>query len=152
MGRKRQAKLQTQQAQRQDQPRTRKPYRAASDTDAVEASRSDIEIILNLPRLARIALILVPTFALVVVLQPLIDAIYLRYFFTMETRNTPSLVMAALTLLFFLAGWMLVVGNVGETPPAGRAVRVYLYASIALVLFAVLWLGYLLFNNMLLGG
>ncbi len=156
MGRKRQAKQLANQRISQStsqQPQSAEPQGAAmsaaseADTTAPE-SRNDVEIILGLPRLARIILVIIPTFAAVVVLQPLIDTIYLRYFFSMETRDAAALVTAAVALVVFLIGWLLVVGNAGETPPVRRSVRVYLYLAIALVLFAVLWLAYLYVTNL----
>jgi hypothetical protein len=109
---------------------------------------AEIETILSLPRLVRIGLVILPTFALVAIVQPIIDGIYLRYFFTMETRGAASLITAAIVLGYFLAGWLLIVGNIGEAPPQRRAVQIYLLVSIVVVLLAVFWIGYLFFTNL----
>jgi hypothetical protein len=143
MGRKRQAKQAREQVTQEQS--TSSPVRTVRTERPV---RSDVETILNLPRLVRIILVILPTFALVLILQPVIDWIYLRFFFTIETRSLASLINAAAALVFFLAGWWLIVGNVGDTPPQRRAAQVYLYLSIAFVLLAVLWVGYLFFSNL----
>jgi hypothetical protein len=143
MGRKRQAKQ-----GREQSGHAQSVSNTGTTVRSERPVRSDLETILSLPRLVRIFLIVIPTFAVVVILQPVIDAIYLRYFFTMETRNLASLVTAAIALLYFLAGWLLVVGNVGEAPQPRPALRIYLYLSIAVVLLAVLWVGYLYLTNL----
>lgn len=155
MGRKRQRKQAREQDHEQatEQPiqqiqTTANTSRLARATRGDRPARSDVETILSLPRLVRIGLVILPTFALVAIIQPIIDAIYLRYFFTMETRGVPSLITAAAALGYFLTGWLLIVGNIGETPPPRRAVQIYLYLSIGIVLLAVFWIGYLYFTNM----
>ena len=66
----------------------------------------------------------------------------------METRGVASLVTAAIALGYFLAGWLLIVGNIGEAPPQRRGVQIYVLLSILIVLLAVFWIGYLFFTNL----
>lgn len=139
MGRKRQAQ------QRAEEQRSSPASSASMDT---QEPRGDLETILSLPRILRMGLVILPTFAVVVILQPIIDMIYLRYLFTLETRSAASLITAAVALVYFLAGWLLIVGNVGERPPERRIARAYLYVSIGVLLCAVLWAAYLFFTNL----
>jgi hypothetical protein len=143
VGRKRQTK-----AARSQLETIQSTSNTGSAIGSAQRSRNDVEMILGLPRIVRMILIIIPTFALVVILQPIVDTIYLRYFFTMETRGAASIITAALALIFFLAGWWLIVGTVGEQPEQRRATQVYLYLCIGVVLLAVLWIGYLYLTNL----
>ncbi|MCU0496919.1 MAG: hypothetical protein MUF87_06160 [Anaerolineae bacterium] len=107
--------------------------------------------LLRLPRLLRIILIFVPTFAVTLVIAPVIDALYLRYFFTPETRILPSLVIAGVALVMYMIGWVLIVGTSGEQPEERQAAVWYTIASILTVLLAFMWLTYLFFTNLRIG-
>ncbi|MBC8171605.1 MAG: hypothetical protein H7X77_08025 [Anaerolineae bacterium] len=103
--------------------------------------------ILGLPRVVRMILIVFPAMATTIIFTQVVDMIYLRFFFTMETRQVPSLITSGLALVVYMIGWMLVVGTRGEKPQERSAVKWYLIASIILILFAFLWLMYLVFEN-----
>lgn len=92
---------------------------------------------LRLPRLLRIIGVAVIALAVVLSVSPLVDYIYLMYFFTEETIVLPSLVTAAIGILTYILGWWLLVGTVGELRPARRLVLVYLvigFLALCLVL------------------
>lgn len=66
-------------------------------------------------------------FALMVVilLFPLVDHVYLRFFFTLETSMIPSLVSVGFGSLMYVVGWRIYVGTVNTTPPAEKSVLWY---------------------------
>jgi hypothetical protein len=47
---------------------------------------------------------------------PLVDMVYLQFFFTLETRIVPSLVSSMIGLGMYLWGWWLLVGVAGDSP------------------------------------
>ncbi len=94
---------------------------------------------LKRPRLARIIAVAVFALAVTLVISPMVDYLYLRFFYTDETRILPSLVTAAFGILVYFLGWWLLVGTVGEPRPARPAVLVYVTLGIiALCLVIVL--------------
>jgi uncharacterized membrane protein len=68
----------------------------------------------SLPRLARIALTLFIALTAVLVAQPILDTLYLRYFFDFQTRGLPANLAAGVGVIAFIAGWVLLVGHSGE--------------------------------------
>ncbi len=94
---------------------------------------------LGLPRLVRIIAVAIFTLAFTLAVSPLVDYIYLVYLFTEQTRVLPSLVSAAIGVGFYVLGWWLLIGSVGEPRPARPAVLVYVTVGIlALCLVIVL--------------
>jgi hypothetical protein len=85
---------------------------------------------LRLPRLVRIIAVAIFSLAFTLAVSPVVDYTYLSYFFTEETRVLPSLVTMAIGVVFYVLGWWLLIGNVGETRPARPAVLVYVTVGI----------------------
>ena len=85
---------------------------------------------LRLPRLLRIIVVAIFALAFTLAVSPLVDYLYLRYFFTEETRVLPSLVTAGIGIAFYVLGWWLLIGTVGETRPARPAVLLYVTVGI----------------------
>ncbi len=72
-------------------------------------------------------------------LTPLIDRIYLQYFFDFNTRVIPALISTAAGLLFYGVGWRLIIGYAGEQPSARPAILWYVsIGAAACVIVAVL--------------
>jgi hypothetical protein len=72
-------------------------------------------------------------------LSPIIDEIYISYFFSEATRIVPSLLAAAAGLVMYVLGWVLTVGTVHEPLPERGAVLWYgLLGLLALVLVAAM--------------
>jgi hypothetical protein len=93
---------------------------------------------LRLPRLLRIITVAIFALAFTLAVSPLVDYIYLSYFFTEETRVLPSLVSAAVGVAFYILGWWLLIGTVGETRPARPAVLVYVLVGIIALFLVIL--------------
>jgi uncharacterized protein YhhL (DUF1145 family) len=81
--------------------------------------------IVHWPRPVRIVVTLVFALAVTLAFSPLIDDIYLRYFFHPSTRVVPSLVSVFAGLCMYVAGWLLVVGTVDGELPSRLAVLLY---------------------------
>ena len=96
--------------------------------------------LIRLPRLVRIMLAAVLALALTGAIFPLVDQVYIQYFFTPETRIVPSYVSAGLGALVYLVGWLLIVGPTGENRVSSHPmVVVYLLTGmVALCLDIVL--------------
>lgn len=89
------------------------------------------------PRLVRILIVALFALAVTLALSPLVDYLYDRFFFSMQTREVPSLVSASFGLLMYLLGWWLMVGTVGEKPEARAALLWYIGTGVAALLFVV---------------
>jgi hypothetical protein len=139
MGRKQQAKRLSQEAVQQVNAVPSMPPLESPPRDAVTW-------VLGLPRLLRIILIAIPAMATTIIFVPVVDSIYLRYFFSMQTRMLPSIIEAGIALTVYLIGWVLVVGTSGEKPQERRAVRLYLSATLILMALASVYLAVLLWN------
>jgi hypothetical protein len=95
--------------------------------------------VLRLPRLARVGLVSLVALSVTVALFPLVDSVYVQFFFNQATVILPSLVSAGFGLVMYIVGWWLVVGTVGEAPPARTGVLWYAaFGLLAIVLIIVL--------------
>ncbi len=94
--------------------------------------------VLDLPRVARIGLCAIFALAVTFALFPLVDYLYLRYLFTMETRVLPAIVSAGFGLVIYMLGWWLIVGMRGEKPPARLLILWYVGAGTAAVIFVII--------------
>lgn len=92
-----------------------------------------IHRVLALPRWARA--LIAGLFGLVVTIgvSPLVDYIYLSFFYTEETRVLPSIISVSLGILMYMLGWWLIVGTTGEKPPVRRAVLWYVGVGIFMI-------------------
>ncbi len=93
--------------------------------------------ILGLPRLWRLVFVVLSSLALVAVIFPAVDYIYLERFFSVDTRIVPSLVSALTMLLMYGAGYILLVGWRGEVPRARRIILVYVLLGFLMMGIAV---------------
>jgi hypothetical protein len=114
-------------------------------TKTAEVRRTlDLAYLLNgviqLPRLARILLCALFALAVTLAFSPLIDYLYDRYFFDMNTVIVPALVTATLGLITYMIGWWLLVGTVGERPAVRTALVWYLgigLLAVAVVVYLI---------------
>jgi hypothetical protein len=107
---------------------------------SVSVSERFVQRLLGLPRLGRIAIIALFAIAITLALNPIIDTVYLNYLYTPETVIAPALVAVAFGLAMYLVGWQLMVGTVGETPPARLVVLWYVGIGALAILLIVVWL------------
>ncbi len=118
---------------------SRRPKRQSRKSGSADPSRiRGVNWLLTLPRSVKI--VLNGGFALSVTLAlfPVVDEIYIRLFFNENTVIAPALVSVSFGLVMYLAGWMLIVGTVGEHPPARLAVLWYCGIGILAVFVVIL--------------
>jgi hypothetical protein len=78
-------------------------------------------------------------------LSPVVDAVYLRYFYNDATTLVPSLVSTGAGLVMYVLGWFLIVGTVDEDIPARVAILWYgglglLAVSLVLIMLVIGWI------------
>lgn len=91
--------------------------------------------LVGFPRMIRI--IIVAFFALMIVLAvfPLVDSIYLDYFFSPDTVVVPAIVTVAIGSLAYIFGWYVYIGTVGTIPPAkNRVLWYFVLGSVATII------------------
>lgn len=96
-----------------------------------------VDRVFLLPRFARILLVIIPALAVTFIFSPVIDEIYLRFFYTPQTAELPAWIAALMAVGMYLVGWYYVVGMVGEEPTLRRETRWYLILSAEFVLLAL---------------
>jgi hypothetical protein len=125
----------------------RKRRKAAVALDAQAAVNSPnetggvIEQTLALPRWGRLLLVALFSIAAALLATPIIDNVYVTYFFDMETRMLPSFVSTAFGFMVYAIGWWLIIGRVGEVPPPRKTALVYVLlglGALATVLILIL--------------
>jgi hypothetical protein len=107
-----------------DHPRERVPY-------ATYIMRK----ILEWSRLKRIVLICVFGMALTAAVFPVVDYIYITYFFNPDTRIIPSFVSVGIGIIMYAVGWFYLVGTRGEKRPERVGVLIYMLVGILVILF-----------------
>lgn len=102
-------------------------------------------LMLGLPRVLRILIVALLALMTVLAVSPIIDEVYLTYFFDLSTdpsrleRLLPSFVTAAIGLASYMAGWIMVVGAVGEERRVTRNLLVYLGICVIALLLVIIW-------------
>jgi hypothetical protein len=98
-----------------------------------------VDRLLLLPRSSRILVAVIPALTLAFILSPLVDEIYLRFFYSPQTAELPSWITAATAVLMYFAGWYYLVDHPGDDPTSRRETRWYVLVSIGIVTLAVVW-------------
>ena len=93
--------------------------------------------ILGLPRIVRIGLVMAYSVGLTLLLMPLIDNLYLTYFFASETVLVPALLAAGAGVVMYMIGWRLMIGYVGELPPERPVIWMYVFLGSLILLLVV---------------
>lgn len=121
----------------------KRPQRPAKTTARVALPPPLGERLLNrlltLPRLARILIAAVPAIAFAALIQPVVDAVYLRFFFDEETRTSPAWVISFFAIGMYFAGWYFIVGYRGVEVSQRRGAVWYVVLSIAIIALVVVW-------------
>jgi len=99
-----------------------------------------IHRVLGLPRLARIGIAALFALAVTLTISPIVDTLYLSYLYTPETVIAPALVSTGFGLVMYFVGWQLIIGPVGEIPPARMMVLWYVGIGVLAIAIVVLWL------------
>jgi hypothetical protein len=96
--------------------------------------------LVDLPRLVRVLIVAFFAVMATLALMPLVDHIYIRFFYTAETVMVPSLVTVALASIMYIGGWWIYIGTVHTTPPARRRVLWYFAVGIAVTIIVIVLL------------
>ena len=98
-----------------------------------------MDTLLCLPRPARIGVAALLALAVTLALSPVIDALYLRFFFDDATRGLPALIAAGFGLAMYRVGWWVLVGTRGEQPARHRRALLWylVIGAAALALVAI---------------
>ncbi len=110
-----------------------------SRQDDQSKSKGFVESLLAFPRLVRIIIAGVFALAVTLSLSPIVDEIYLAYFYSDSTLMLPALVSGGLGLLMYIAGWLVLVGFVGEEITPSWMVVVYLLVGLLAVVLVIAW-------------
>ncbi|MBL8134347.1 MAG: hypothetical protein JNL42_20970 [Anaerolineae bacterium] len=93
--------------------------------------------ILSLKRYQRIGLVMVYSIGLTLLLMPLVDNVYLSYFFSSQTVLVPALLSAGAGIFMYAIGWRLMVGYVGDLPPERTSVVIYVLTGTVILLMVI---------------
>lgn len=78
------------------------------------------------PRLLRIGVVFVFALASTLAVFPLVDQLYVRWFFDENTVGLPALASAGIGAMMYVLGWVVFVGTAGDTPRIRWITWVYL--------------------------
>lgn len=112
--------------------------KAAVKPSEASFSERTIARLVHLPRVTRIALAAVFALALTLAITPIVDRVYMDNFYDPTTRGVPAMISTALGLVFYVVGWRVIIGYVGETPPARRSVFWYAAIGVASCILVIL--------------
>ncbi len=97
--------------------------------------------LVRLPRIMRIVIALFFATMVTLAISPLVDHIYIRYFFTAETVIVPAMVTVSIASMMYIWGWWGFVGTVNTVPSASNYVLLYfaigLVATISVIVLLV---------------
>lgn len=106
------------------------------------------EQITSMNRLLRLLLAFIFAISTTLAVSPLIDTIYLQYFFTPETRILPSLIAMGLGLVMYAFGWFYLVGSSGQPIMMTRGLKWVIYIGILTIGIIFLWMTGLLLTSL----
>jgi zinc transporter ZupT len=86
---------------------------------------------IQMPRMVRIIFVILFAVNVTLLVTPVIDNLYITYFFDWNTRILPSLVSAGAGFLVYLIGWVLLIGIGKSTPQARLSTLLYFFAGVA---------------------
>lgn len=90
--------------------------------------------ILNLPRMVRFLMVMIFALAYVLLFFPIVDHLYVEFFFDPATLIAPSLVSMLIGGAVYVIGWRLIVNPPIKPPPAPMPIIIYCTLSL-IVLF-----------------
>jgi len=94
----------------------------------------------RLPRLLRIVIALFFATMVTLAISPLVDHIYLRFFFTAETVIIPAMVTVSIACVMYIWGWWGFVGTVDTVPSASNHILLYFVIGIVATISVIVLL------------
>ena len=95
--------------------------------------------LLALPRVVKMLIAGVLALATTLAVSPIVDELYLRFFYTRSTIIAPSLISAGIGFVMYIVGWQLIVGTVGEQPENQSPVLWYLLIGLLALILVMVW-------------
>ncbi len=102
--------------------------------------------LVGFPRLVRILIVAFFAFMIVTALFPLVDSIYLDYFFSPDTTILPALFTVTMGSVVYIWGWYIYIGTVGTTPPAKRIILWYFVLGLIATILVIGLVAYGIFD------
>lgn len=105
------------------------------------SSESIIKRILHAPRIVRIIIVAVVGILFTSLVFPLVDSIYINYFFSESTTILPSFISTGFGIAIYGVGWWLLVGTRGTELQERPIILWYIIGSViifALVIILIL--------------
>lgn len=81
--------------------------------------------LVQLPRFIRLLIAVFFSVMVTLAVSPLVDHIYLRFFFTVETVMIPALVTVTIGSTMYIWSWRIYIGVVNTIPPSEKRVLWY---------------------------
>lgn len=94
--------------------------------------------LVRLPRLIRIVIALFFATMVTLAISPLVDHIYLRFFFTTETVIVPAMVTVSIASIMYIWGWWGFVGTINTVPQASKYVFLYFVVGIVATISVII--------------
>ncbi len=98
-----------------------------------------IEALLNFPRITRIIIAGMFALSLTLALSPVIDRLYVAYFYSEDTLIAPMIISVILGVLMYILGWFAIVGIAGEKLMPSKGIVAYLVMGMVAVLLVLAW-------------
>ncbi|PJF29426.1 MAG: hypothetical protein CUN52_08440 [Phototrophicales bacterium] len=98
------------------------------------------EQITSMNRLLRLFVVTIFAISTTLAISPLIDSIYLQYFFSPETRIIPSLIAMIGGVCMYIVGWIYLVGSARQIILVTRGLKWYMYIGIGTIIIILLWM------------
>jgi hypothetical protein len=94
------------------------------------------------PRYGRMAVVFASVLVLALLLQPIVDTVYLNYFYQQGVSSTelPAWIVAIVCLSLYMAGYVFIIGTPRTPPEVGRPQRLYVMITAILIVICLLWL------------
>jgi hypothetical protein len=106
------------------------------------------EQVTTMNRGIRLFVVVIFAISATLAVSPLVDAIYLQFFFTPETRILPSLIAMGAGLAIYAFGWIYLVGSAGEVIAITTGLKIYFYVGLFTIIIVVIWMTSLLLASL----
>jgi hypothetical protein len=121
--------------------------KSKATSPSIPPDRRFVMRVLALPRAVRILLAALPAIALVALLQPMVDLIYINLFFNESTVVIPAWILAAFGLAMYFAGWVFLVGLPGDDMTQKRGAMLFIALSLIIVAMLMVYYALQIINN-----
>lgn len=93
--------------------------------------------LVQLPRVIRLVISVFFAAMVTLAVSPLVDHIYLRFFFTEETVMIPALVTVAIASATYIWSWWVFIGTVNSVPSASNYILLYFGVGVVATIIVI---------------